>query len=159
MANRYTAEDVLKLAVRVEGQAAAFYRRVAEAMPGQRSALSALADVEEKHGRCFESMCSALPEEERSKETLGVTRSFLEKAAEQRSGEGSWTHEPFTGQESLTVVLEHAIGLEKDAVSFYMGLKDNVSVEAGRARVDDVIQEEMGHIEILSRMLKAAGGR
>jgi len=38
-----------------------------------------------------------------------------------------------------------------------MDLKENVPADSGRDKVDDVIEEEMGHIATLSKMAKVAG--
>jgi len=44
-----------------------------------------------------------------------------------------------------------AIGLEKDSIVFYLGMKDAVPERLGRSRIDDIIREEMSHVYLLSR--------
>jgi len=82
MAITYTAEDVLRVAVRVEKQAAAFYQRVAEAMPERAEVMLGLARIEDKHAGLFDALCGGLSEEEKSKDALGLRRESLDKAAE-----------------------------------------------------------------------------
>jgi rubrerythrin len=48
-----------------------------------------------------------------------------------------------------------AIGLEKDSIVFYVGLKESVSPRAGKDKVQAIIKEEIGHIAILSQKLEA----
>jgi len=50
-------------------------------------------------------------------------------------------------------VLTTAIGLEKESVLFYLGIKDIVSPEYGLERIDDIIREERGHIAQLNGLL------
>jgi rubrerythrin len=50
-------------------------------------------------------------------------------------------------------VLNTAIGLEKESVLFYLGLKDMVAEQYGRERIDDIIREERRHIAQLTSLL------
>ena len=52
-------------------------------------------------------------------------------------------------------VLMTAIGLEKDSVVFYVGLKHSVSSKAGKDKVEALIGQEIGHIATLSLELDA----
>ena len=47
-------------------------------------------------------------------------------------------------------VLRYAMGLEKDAICFYLGIKAMMNNSEGVKTIDDVITEEMSHITILS---------
>jgi len=50
--------------------------------------------------------------------------------------------------------LKMAIGVERDSIAFYVGLKEAVSRKAGKDKVDDIIKEEMGHIVTLNEKLQ-----
>ena len=50
-------------------------------------------------------------------------------------------------------VLNLAIGIEKDSIAFYVGLKETVSRKAGKDKVDEIIKQEIGHIAILKHQL------
>ena len=50
-------------------------------------------------------------------------------------------------------VYKAALGAEKDSIVFYLGMKDMIPKIGGKARIDAIIKEEMGHIETLSRAL------
>jgi rubrerythrin len=56
-------------------------------------------------------------------------------------------------KESVEEILKMAIQAEKDSIVFYLGLKDFVPAEAGKEKVEDIIDEERGHIVVLSRQL------
>jgi rubrerythrin len=47
-----------------------------------------------------------------------------------------------------------AIGVERDSIAFYVGLKEAVSRKAGKDKVEDIIKEEMGHIVALNEILQ-----
>jgi len=49
--------------------------------------------------------------------------------------------------------LNTAIGLEKESVLFYLGIKDMVPPGHGLERIDEIIREERGHIVQLSSLL------
>jgi len=63
--------------------------------------------------------------------------------------------EQLAGKETPEDVLKMAIGLEKDSIAFYVGLKESVSHKAGKDKVEAIIKEEMGHIVTLSQKLEA----
>ena len=56
---------------------------------------------------------------------------------------------------SLKEILKEAIVAEKDAIVFYLGMKDAVPENLGREKMDAIIKEEMGHIRTLSKELVA----
>ncbi|MHC4789473.1 MAG: ferritin-like domain-containing protein, partial [Planctomycetota bacterium] len=60
------------------------------------------------------------------------------------------------GGRAMAQVLTKAIGLEKDSIIFYLGLKEVVPERLGRGRVDEVIRQEMGHVTLLSTTLRTA---
>jgi rubrerythrin len=52
-------------------------------------------------------------------------------------------------------ILKAAIVAEKDSIAFYLGMKDAVSDNRGKQRIEAIIKEEMQHIRILSKELAA----
>jgi rubrerythrin len=60
----------------------------------------------------------------------------------------------FAGGESLKDILLTAIGLEKETIAFYVGLKEVVPTEQDELIVENIIREEMGHISTLGRQLQ-----
>ena len=52
-------------------------------------------------------------------------------------------------------ILKAAIMAEKDSIVFYLGMKEMVPEGLGKAKIDIIIKEEMGHIKLLSGRLLA----
>ncbi len=48
-----------------------------------------------------------------------------------------------------------AIEQEKDSIVFYTDLREMISQTAGRERIKEIIEEEMGHIGFLNREIAA----
>ncbi|MBT7259953.1 MAG: rubrerythrin, partial [Desulfobacula sp.] len=48
-----------------------------------------------------------------------------------------------------------AIQAEKDSIIFYLGMKEIVPEKSGKAKIDDIIKEEMSHIRIIAQKLAA----
>jgi rubrerythrin len=63
--------------------------------------------------------------------------------------------EQLKDKESAEDILKYAIEAEKDSIIFYLGLKNFVPAGAGKDKVDEIIEEEMGHIAELSQRLEA----
>ena len=61
-----------------------------------------------------------------------------------------------TGKESKREILEIAVEAEKNSVVFYSGLKELVSVNTGRDKVEKIIREELGHLALLRTYLVSA---
>jgi rubrerythrin len=55
-------------------------------------------------------------------------------------------------------ILKAAIGIEKDSIAFYLGMKDMVSERRGKEKIEEIIREEMEHIRLLSHELMARKG-
>ncbi len=56
---------------------------------------------------------------------------------------------------SMKAILKAAILAEKDAIVFYLGMKDLVPDTLGKDKLDEIIKQEPGHIRILSKELIA----
>ena len=54
---------------------------------------------------------------------------------------------------SAQEVLKEAIVAEKESIVFYLGMQDMVPDEAGKAKLNGIIREEMKHIQIISAKL------
>ena len=56
-------------------------------------------------------------------------------------------------QDRIRRILRAAIGLEKESIVFYLGMKELVPENLGKSRIDDIMKEEMGHIRLLINRL------
>ncbi len=151
----FSADDVFEIAEQLERNGAVFYRTAAEAVDesGPRALLLKLAEMEDDHQKTFAGMRSALTGEEKAvsdfdpqSETvrylkaLADTRVFFEKEMD---------------TSSMEAILKDAVIAEKDSIVFYLGMRDAVPEKKGRSRLEEIIKEEMAHIVLLSKELKA----
>lgn len=64
--------------------------------------------------------------------------------------------EDLPDREKTRKILWVAIGLEKESIVFYLGMKELVPESLGKKKIDDIMKEEMGHIRLLSKRMISA---
>jgi len=153
MAYVFNMNEILEMAEQIERNGAAFYRKAAEGISDSknRELLLELAQMEDQHEKVFASLRAQLSEEEKTStvfdpegeavlylRALADTRVFFEKKID-------------TG--SMEEILKEALVAEKDSIVFYLGMKELVPEKAGKAKIDSIIKEEMGHIKLLGKKL------
>jgi rubrerythrin len=153
MAYDFTAKDIFEMAKQIERNGVIFYQNASRKVSGDREKqmLIDLAKMEEQHEKTFMEMEAGLAEKEISNtvfdpddeaalylKALADTRVFFEKDL---------------STTSMKSILKDAIGAEKDSIVFYIGMKALVPEQFGKKRIDGIINEEMGHIRILSNEL------
>ncbi len=159
MGVQFNVDEVFEMAEQIERNGARFYRKAADGAAGEtsRDMLLRLAAMEDDHEKTFGAMRAELPAAERKPMVFdpeGETGMYLNAMADGYVFDvRTDPSERLTGDESVQDVLQTAIGLEKESVVFYHGLKQLVPEDAGKARVEDIINQEMGHIALLSREL------
>ena len=156
----FNADDIFELAMKIEENGAAFYRTAASRQPDEthREILERLATMEDRHKLTFEKMRKALSQVEKTQTVFdpgGDASQYLAAMADTHGGEGSpKTADALTGKETMKEILEIALGLEKESILFYVGLREMVPPEYGRDRLDDIIKEEQRHVIQISSLLK-----
>jgi rubrerythrin len=159
-----TADEVLQMAEQIERNGSRFYRRASQgfAEPRARELLLDLAIAEDEHEKVFAAMRADLSPQEREPtvpDPWGEAVWYLRGMADgQLFDVKADPSELLTGKETMEEILRTAIGLEKDSIVFYLGLKDIVPERLGKQRIDDIIREEMGHAAALGKALAALGG-
>ncbi len=155
----FNAFEIFEIAEQIERNGAQFYRRAAAAVSERdvKEALERLAEMEEEHEKTFAEMRSHLLAAERqitAFDPLSEIAQYLHDLADghvfdlRRDAD-----KQMTGDVTTEDVLKMAVAAEKDSIVFYLGLKELVSAEAGRERVDGIIREEMEHLKTITRML------
>ena len=157
MAIAISADEVMEMACQIERNGAAFYRRAADNAGDAkgRKLLTGLAEMEDEHVKTFTAMrvdfaaaggATVVPDDDAALylQAMADGRVFDVKA-DPAAG--------LTGQEAMADVLHTAIGLEKDSIVFYLGIRQMVPAAKQKQRVDAVIAEEMGHITLLNKQL------
>jgi len=153
MAYDFNADDIFEVAEQLERNGAKFYRKAAAAnvSADEKQMLLDLARMEDEHEKTFKSLRAGLRAQEKQStvfdpegeavlylRALADTRVFFDKEID---------------TSSMREILKSAIGAEKDSIVFYLGMKEAVPESMGKARLDAIIKEEMGHIRMLSKEL------
>ncbi len=163
MSYDFNADEIFEMAEHIERNGAKFYRTSADSIEdtASRGMLLNLATMEDQHEKTFAAMRADLSEQEKASITfdpgneshlylkaLADSRVFLEKKIPDLvSFDGR------SEREILEEILKFAIGAEKESIVFYLGMKDVVSPNLGKNRLDDIVKEEMSHVRLLSNKL------
>jgi rubrerythrin len=157
----FNANEVFEMAEEIERNGAKFYREAAAKTTDKdlKTMFLQMADMEDGHLKTFQQMRKELAAQEKEAtafDPYDEAALYLQTMAGAKGTEGMKAPDvKLTGNESATELLEIAIGAEKNSVLFYVGLKDMVSAQAGRDKVEAIIREEVRHVADLKRKLVA----
>jgi rubrerythrin len=160
MAYDFNADEIFEMAIQIEANGAKFYRKAADLQqePDNKAFLEKLACMEDKHKTTFEAMRKAVSEGQKQETVFDPANElsmYLKAMADNHGGEGDPdVVESLTGEESMEEIITTAVGLEKESILFYLGLKDMVPAKYGHDKLDDIIREEKLHIAQLNGFLK-----
>jgi len=152
---RFSADEIFEIAGQIERNGAEFYRRAAEKFtePAVRDTLLMLASMEDRHERTFAAMRAELPAGDRPVFTFDPDDQaalYLKTVAEEKVFDlGNEPASVLSGSAAPEDILDFAIGIEKESVVFYTGMKKVVPEGLGREKIDGIIGEEIGHINDL----------
>jgi rubrerythrin len=157
------ADEIFRIAEKIEENGAKFYEIAAEGMTDRETAweLLELAQEELEHQKTFEKMRESFAKSgtEWSVETSEHSDLFLQSWADGhvfRVDKNPF--ENMTGDESVSDILEMAINAEKDSIVFYLGIKEALPSKADRDKVERLIWEELNHYAKLSNKLARLDG-
>jgi len=156
----FNASEVFQMAVRIEENGAAFYRRAAELNKDSDSLgfLEGLAAMEDEHKQIFQEMSTAVSDREKEEtayDPYNEAMLYLETMSDAHGGEGSPNAAAaLTGDESIEDILRTGMELEKKSILFYLGVADMVPEKLGKDKVASIIAEEKKHLATLARALK-----
>jgi len=157
----FNADEVFEMAEEIEGNGAKFYRKAAEAAKDAtvKDELLKLAEMEDEHERTFAAMRKELSAEDMTPtafdpegEAALYLRAFADGHVFDPKADPS---DKLTGGESPADIYATALGLEKDSIVFYLGMKEMVPERLGKDKLDRIVREEMSHIVILNKRLEA----
>ncbi len=155
----FNADEVFEMAEQIERNGAKFYRAASEKFPEVRQLLSDLAGMEDEHEKTFAAMraeLSGIEVEPPVFDPDDIAQMYLRAMADEHVFNiKADPVEQLADQETPEDVLKMAMGLERDSIAFYVGLKESVSPRAGKDKVEAIIKEEIGHIATLSQTLEA----
>jgi rubrerythrin len=160
MAYDFNVDEVFEMAIQIEANGANFYRKAADLQQDSdnKAFLEKLARMEDKHKSTFETMRKDISDREKQGTVFDPANElsmYLKAMADNHGGEGNpEVVESLTGEEPMEEIITTAIGLEKESILFYLGLKDLVPAKYGHDKLDDIIREEKLHIAQLNGFLK-----
>lgn len=165
MSVRFNADEIFEMAEQIETNGEKFYRRAAEVVsePDVRKLVMGLAEAEVQHRKTFADMRSQLVQQEKG-------GAFLEPDEELSSYLRVWAdghvfdlrEDPakrVTADQSAAGILRTALGMEKDSIVFYLLLKDSTPKKWGQDKIDDIINEELKHVAIISTQISELEGK
>lgn len=155
----FNADEVLEMAEQIERNGGKFYLAAAKKFPALRKMLLELAAMEDKHEKTFAAMRAELSGEEAEPPVFdpdGEAQMYLRvMAGGHVFNLKADPAEKLGGVETPQDLLKMAMGVERDSIAFYVGLKESVSAKAGKDKVEAIIREEMSHIALLNEKLEA----
>ena len=153
----FTAYDVLTIAITIEADGEEFYTKAAAKMPGTdlEKVLLELARQEGAHRLSYEVMRDDVmtlwgeDELDFDNETSG----FLQLYA---NGEVFNDQEAHRLLDEINVegIIRFAIECEYRNIAFLAAIRESVSQDMGKGWVSKIIKEELGHVELLGKVLK-----
>jgi len=154
----FNADEVFEMAEQIERNGGKFYRAAAKKFPAMSKVLLGLAAMEDEHLETFENMREELSGTELEDTVFdpdGQAQMYLRVMADGNVFDLKADPVKQLGTRNTPEdVLKMAIGVERDSIAFYVGLKEAVSRKAGKDKVEDIIKEEMGHIVALNKILQ-----
>jgi len=159
MSLTFNADEIFEIAEQIERNGAKFYRKATEASISVRSRemLLRLAAMEDEHEKTFVAMRAELTEQETAPLVFDPDDQAVQYLRAVADGKvfdlNADPSNRLTGRESMEEVLGIAVGIEKESIVFYTGIKDAVPERLGKDKVDAIIREEMGHLTMLSNEL------
>jgi len=153
----FNANEVFEMAQEIERNGAKFYRKAAKILPKFSDLFLNLAAMEDDHEKTFRKMQDELAGPEVDPPVFdpdGEADMYLQVMADDQVFDTKI--DPSTLLEENEIpgdVLRMAIGLEKDSIAFYVGLRESVSQRAGKDKIDMIIRQEYGHIVTISKKL------
>jgi rubrerythrin len=153
------ADEIFEIAEQIERNGAKFYRAAAKKFSALRQVLLDLAAQEDEHLKIFQTMRTQLKSSEQQPDVFdpeGQAQMYLRAMADGHVFDiKADPAEKLSGLQNAEDVLMIALGIERDSIAYYVGLKEYVPPKAGREKVENIIKEEMRHITVLNENLAA----
>lgn len=159
MTRTFNAIEVFEIAEQIERNAGAFYRKAAELFKDSEVSgiFLKLADWEIGHEAVFAAMRKRLSEQGRELSTFDPEDAPLDAKAMAglaAFGIGPDPAAELTASETRADALRMALRKEKDTIVYYTGLKGFVREAGSVDKIDEIIEEELRHIRIISQSLE-----
>ena len=155
MAFNFNADDIFEIAEKIEENGSAFYNKAAETISNEhfKKLLSGLSLMEDEHRKTFSSMRASLSDMEKKPtvfDPMNESALYLKALADLRV-----FHQIQIDMSSVESTLFYAINAEKDSIVFYDAMKGFVPDRLGKEKIDNIINEEKKHLQLLGNELIA----
>lgn len=154
-----SVEEVFEIAAQIERNGMDFYQKAAgiASAPEIKAMLLKFAQMEEKHEKIFLEMKEFFVDKNESQipDTDSQALSYIRAMAD---GEIFSQDNPallINTNSSIKEIFSIALKIEKDSVVYYAAIKKLVSSKSDKEKIDLLINEELGHIAVLSREMAA----
>lgn len=148
----FTQADICGIAVQIERNGEAIYRRAGKAAADSKIAevFHWMAKEEGRHAQYFASLAPDRPlsPEELEIETMG--RSLLQEMIRDKTF--SLDQESLNRVDNLSELLHHSKVFEQDTILFYQFLRDIVDDLGTKRLLGVIIEEENRHVQLLTQM-------
>ena len=151
----FSAREIAEAAVEKERKRRGFYANVTELSTNDemKKLFEFLTEEEDRHVAAFEKIRDSLPKDARPEEYNEDMQAYMDSVVDDRLYSDVDSKEFVQKAIETNDVFRLAIGLEKDAILYFREFLPFVS-EADRNVVQDLIDQEKGHIRMLFEMKK-----
>jgi rubrerythrin len=155
------ALEVFEIAERIERNSVNFYLKAAKTFSEEKlsEVLLSLAEFEKEHEKTYSNMRKQISTKEWEVTAFDPENEmalYLKKIADSHIFDPDKDPvERLKDKETVEDILNFAIQSEKEKIIFYLGLKNYVPTQAGKNKVDEIINEEMNHIAELNLRISA----
>lgn len=149
----FSAREIAEEAVEKERKRREFYATVCEQSEDEemKALFRFLKEEEDRHVATFERIRDGLPKEEQSDEYYEDMRAYMDSLVDERLysdvDSEEFVKKAVTTKDAVTL----AIGFEKDAILYFREFIPYLA-EADRKLVEDLIEQEKGHIRKLGEL-------
>lgn len=155
MGIEFTAYEAFAIAAQIERQASEYYLRAADACPDTETGklFLYLARMETDHILVFEAMKEQMPAPQDPPDLSAGERNWPRLAGLMIDDIEKDLGACFARFPSPPDILRGAMKFEQDTIVFLLSLKEMVKAPAEKARMDELLREEMGHLVTLGSQL------
>lgn len=153
----FDASEILEMAIEIERNGQKFYKKAAQIVKDSKTKqfMFDVADMEVQHEKTFRQMKETLSRKEiKVFDPDNEASLYLQAMADGNVFDlKADLSSKLTAGQSIDEIFKLAIQAEKDSIIYYIGLEDYVEDETDKKKVDEIIEEERGHILALYQHL------
>ncbi|MBA4392831.1 MAG: rubrerythrin [Desulfobacca sp.] len=150
----FTLIEIIDLAIRIEKNGAMAYKKAGASVsnPSLASLLLWLTEEEANHEKWFNSLREGVDQAEEDPRLEEMGKAVLQGVLGDRAF--SMEEADFSKIEDVKSLLELSLEFEKDTILFYQMLSAFLEDEKTLSRLNQIIEEENRHVEVLKEFLQ-----